>query len=85
MPNMRQVGTVIAGVLVLLILIVAVLTYRPGPDDRLASEQCRAAYHQARTAAESSVIDRVRNVNSRRGAVGAVNCGTLRSSGRIRP
>ena len=79
---MKRVISRISSVLLLLAALVgAFLTTRTGPDYDSASEECRVAYRRARTAAESTMVDRMRNGESLIG----LNCGTRRTTGRIRP
>ena len=82
-----RIATTIVGVFVLgLFVVVIVALFRGGSVYSQESEQCRAAFRRARTAAESTSVDRVRHLRTHRGGpLTGETCGFLRRTGKIRP
>lgn len=78
------------GVLVLVVLVIASLGVmlwhfgRGEAFDATAIGLCRQDYQRAKTATDSAMVAERVPIISRGQATAAVNCGTLRASGRLR-
>jgi hypothetical protein len=79
----RSLGTVglVLALLAILIVIVFSSTHWPYNEEIAA---CQAAYRRSTTAQDSAIVDQQRPVTDRVQASVALDCGTLRRTGKLR-
>lgn len=72
----------IGGIIVVLAIIFWFIQIRQAPMSLLKQRDCDRAYADARTAAESALVDRRRPILAR-SQVDTLTCGSLRKSGQL--